>query len=302
VREETGSRTGLRHRGRGAAQDPAWGRAVESTCSGATLSLATAARAGRADRAGRLRFVLVEPSCAGNIGAAARALNAMGFTGLHVAAPRDPAFAADAEALAFATHGAGVLAAARVHATLQQAIEGVSLAFAMTGYAREFGPPLLELREAAALAAAELDRGEVALVFGTERAGLTNAQVGLCQRTCAIPADARYGSLNLAQAVMVAAYECRLALPDGGLEAAAAPYAEDAPASVERLEAFYAHLERALVASGFLDTEAPKKLMPRLRRLYARARPSERELDLLRGICAALEQPKRERIGRRRGA
>ena len=254
-----------------------------------------------AQLARRVRFVLVAPSHAGNIGAAARALKTMGFGGLHVVAPRSAAFAADAEAVALATHGADVLAAARVHATLESALSGVALAFAMTGYAREFGPPLLDLRSAAALAAAESrhSAGDLAFVFGTERSGLTNAQVEQCQRCCAIPADARHGSLNLAQAVMVTAYECRLALLGGGIAPAAAPY-DDAPAaSVDKLEAFYAHLERALVVAGFLDDAAPKKLMPRLRRLFARARPSEKELDILRGICATLEQPKRERIGRK---
>jgi tRNA/rRNA methyltransferase len=253
--------------------------------------------------AARLRFLLVSPSHPGNIGAAARALKTMGFAGLHVVAPRLSSFATDAGAIALATHGADVLAGARVHATLADALRGVSLAFAMTGYAREFGPPLVDLRSAAALAATELKQpaGEIAFVFGTERSGLTNEEVEQCQRCCAIPADAQHGSLNLAQAVMVTAYECRLALLGGSLAPEATPYTDEPAASVDRLEGFYAHLERALIAAGVLDGEAPKKLMPRLRRLFARARPSDKELDILRGICAALETPKRERIGRKSG-
>jgi tRNA/rRNA methyltransferase len=268
------------------------------------LTAAATPPADRAAVAARLRFVLVAPSHPGNIGAAARALKAMGFAALHVVAPRSASFATDAEAVALATHGADVLAAARTHATLADALAGVSLAFAMTGYAREFGPPLTDLRSAASLAAGEVRQGagEVALVFGTERSGLTNAEVEQCQRCCAIPADAQHGSLNLAQAVMVAAYECRLALHGGAIEPEAAPYVDDPAASVDRLEGFYAHLERALIAAGFLDGDAPKKLMPRLRRLFARARPSDKELDILRGICATLELPKRERIGRKGGA
>jgi tRNA/rRNA methyltransferase len=267
------------------------------------LSLEPDPADGVAQRAARLRFVLVEPSHPGNIGAAARALKTMGLVALHVVAPRAADFAVHAEAVALATHGADLLAAARVHATLGEALAGVSLAFAMTGYAREFGPPLLDLRSAAALAADELQlpSGDIAFVFGTERSGLTNAQVEQCQRCCAIPADARHGSLNLAQAVMVAAYECRLALYGTSIAPQAAPFDAEPAASVERLEGFYEHLERALIASGFLDGEAPKKLMPRLRRLFARARPSDKEVDILRGICATLETPKRERIGRKRG-
>jgi len=253
--------------------------------------------------AARVRFVLVAPSHPGNIGAAARALKTMGFSSLHVVAPRHSGFATAPEAVALATHGADVLAAARAHATLVEALAGVTLAFAMTGYARAFGPPLLDLRSAAAAAAQELQRpaGQIALVFGTERSGLTNEEVAQCQRCCAIPADAQHGSLNLAQAVMVAAYECRLALHGGAIAPQVVPFEDEPAASVDRLERLYAHLERALVASGFLDGEAPKKLMPRLRRLFARARPSDTEVDILHGICATLELPKRERVGRKRG-
>lgn len=249
----------------------------------------------------RLRFVLVAPSHPGNIGAAARALKTMGLTSLHVVQPKHVDFATQPDAIALATHGADVLAATRSHRTLADALQGVALAFAMTGYAREFGPPLLDLRNAAAWAANEVagNTGDIAFVYGTERSGLTNDEVAHCQRSCAIPTDPLHGSLNLAQAVMVTAYECRVALTGGAIAPAAAPYEDEAPASVDRLEGLYAHLERALITAGFLDGEAPRRLMPRLRRLFARARPSDKEVDILRGICAALEQPKRERIGMR---
>ena len=267
---------------------------------------AAAAAAVSADAAAglrsRVRIVLVAPSHPGNIGAAARALKTMGLSQLHLVTPGEAAFADHPEAVALATHGIDLLRAARVHANLTEALAGVRLAFAMTGYSREFGPPLVELREAAADASACLRaaaEGEVAFVFGTERSGLTNADVARCQMSCAIPADALHGSLNLAQSVMVTAYECRLALSGGAVEAAARRFDDDAPADVARLEGLYAHMERALVASGFLDAEAPRRLMPRLRRLLARARPSDKEIDILRGIFATLEQPKRERIGTR---
>jgi tRNA/rRNA methyltransferase len=250
----------------------------------------------------RVRIVLVAPSHPGNIGAAARALKTMGLAQLHLVSPGEPEFATHPEAVALATHGIDLLRAARVHASLPEALAGVRLAFAMTGYSREFGPPLVELRTAAAEAGACLhggDDGEVAFVFGTERSGLTNADVERCQASCAIPADALHGSLNLAQSVMVTAYECRLALTDGSVAAASRRFDDDPPADVARLEGLIGHMERALVASGFLDPEAPRRLMPRLRRLLARARPSDKEIDILRGIFATLEQPKRERIGTR---
>lgn len=265
--------------------------------------LPTAAQANGAGRLARLRIVLVAPTHPGNIGAAARALRTMGLSQLDLVTPAVAAFAHHPEALALATHGRNLLAAARVHADLPAALAGVRLAFAMTGYGREFGPPLRDLRAAAAEAAAALDAqddGDVAFVFGTESSGLANADVERCQRCCAIPADALHGSLNLAQAVMVTAYECRLAVAGGRIEAAARRFDDDPPAGVERLEGLYTHLERALVTAGFLDAEAPRRLMPRLRRLFGRARPTDKEVDILRGICAALELPKAERIGRRR--
>lgn len=248
----------------------------------------------------RFRFVLVETSLPANIGAAARALKTMGFSALHLVSPRKGDPAGDPDAVALATHGADILAAARIHATLAEALDGCTLAFAMTGYARKFGAPMVDLRSAADLARTELSAnagGDVAFVFGGERSGLTNEQVEHCQRCCAIPADPVHGSLNLAQAVMVTAYEARMALTGGAIDAALDPFDAEAAADVARLEGLYAHLERALVAAGFLDPQEPKKLMPRLRRLFARARPTAQEVDILRGICAALEEPKRERIG-----
>jgi tRNA/rRNA methyltransferase len=249
----------------------------------------------------RVRFVLVKPSLPANVGAAARALRTMGFARLVVVAPEVAAFREDAQALALATHGQGVLQAAEVQPSLAAALSGVQLAFALTGYAREFGPPLLDLREAAAQARAALDTaaaGDVAFVFGPERSGLLNEDVARCQACCAIAADPQHGSLNLAQAVQVTAYECRWALA-GAAAAARSRFEEETPADLAAVERFYEHLERALGAIGFHDAATPRRLMARLRRLFGRARPTTVELDILRGICAAMEQPKRERAGRK---
>lgn len=256
-----------------------------------------------AELARRVRFVLVAPSHPGNIGAAARALKTMGFARLSVVAPQVPQFAADAQAIALATHAADVLEAAQVHPDLTTALDGVTLALAMTGYAREFGPPLASLRVAVSQAAVRLqaDDGDIAFVFGTERSGLTNDDVERCHLCCAIPADAQAGSLNLAQAVQVVAYECRLGLLPGGAEAGGG-YAVDAPASVDQVEGMLLHLERALIALGYLDPATPRRLMSRLRRLFTRARPTVDEVDILRGIAGAVQQPKRERAGRKQGA
>jgi tRNA/rRNA methyltransferase len=251
--------------------------------------------------ADRLRFVLVAPSHPGNIGAAARAIRTMGFRRLAVVAPREPGFRSHDEALAFATHAADVLQAATVHETLADALDGVRLSFAMTGYAREFGPPLVDLRSAAARMRSHLvaEPGDVAFVFGGERNGLSNDDVERCGACCAIAADAAAPSLNLAQAVQVTAYECRLALLGGAIDPGMTPFAEEPPASHEHIEGMFAHLEQALVALGYLDPAEPKRLMARLRRMLARARPTDAEVDILRGIAAAIIERRAERAGRK---
>ena len=255
--------------------------------------------------ADRLRFVLVAPSHPGNIGAAARALKTMGLARLAVVAPREAGFREHADALAFAANAPDVLRAATDHATLTEALQGVQLAFAMTGYAREFGPRLIDVRAAAQEARAALadTDAEVAFVFGTERSGLENEDVERCQRSCAIPANPAFSSLNLAQAVQVAAYECQLALrgTPGGKDGQRRFGPEEAPAPIEALEGFYAHLEQALIVVGALDPDEPKRLMQRLRRLFNRARPTQTEIDVLRGVTAAIIESRADRAGRKRG-
>jgi len=270
-------------------------------CTHCYAVLASEPTAEFAKRASRVRFVLVAPSHPGNIGAAARAIRTMGFSRLAVVAPREPAFRSHREAIAFAAGAVDVLQAAIVHADLVDALRGVRLAFAMTGYTREFGPRLIDVRAAAAEANGMLAdaRGEVAFVFGTERSGLRNEDVERCHACCAIVADPAHPSLNLAQAVQVAAYECRLAL-----HSAAVPhdrFVSEPPASVEATEGMLAHLERALTAICYHDPAEPKHLMARLRRLFARARPTQSEVDILRGVCAAIERRKDERRGRKQG-
>ena len=252
---------------------------------------------------GRVRIVLARPSHPGNIGAAARAVRTMGFARLLVVAPRDPDFRSAPEALALATHGADVLAAAEVHDSLEAALAGVSRSYAMTGYTREFGPPLVDLRSAAQQTRADLQAdatAEVAFVFGSERDGLNNDEVERCGRCCAIPAAAAADSLNLAQAVQIAVYELRLSLAGGSrIEAALQRFVDDPPAEHAALEGLYAHVEEALVALGYFDPAAPKRLMSRLRRIGARAELSATEVDILRGIAAAAIAPRSTRTGRK---
>jgi tRNA/rRNA methyltransferase len=254
-----------------------------------------------------IRIVLCRPSHPGNIGAAARAVKTMGFRRLVVVAPKHPDFLEQADAVAMATGAADVLVAAESRPTLVDALAGVTTAYAMTGYDRQFGPALADLRSCALAGAGQLAAGldaEIAFVFGTERAGLSNEDIERCQICCAIPADPAFSSLNLAQAVQVAAYELQLALrATHGVHDAQHRFGPDElPATVDAIESAYAHLEQALTAIGFLDPSEPKRLMPRLRRLFNRARPTPTELDLLRGICAAIIEARSERAGRKKKA
>jgi tRNA/rRNA methyltransferase len=251
-----------------------------------------------------VRFVLVAPSHPGNIGAAARAIKTMGFARLVVVQPKHADYREHPEAVALATGAADVLAASTSVATLTEALTGVRTAYAMTGYDRQFGPALADLRSCAGDAARAAGAGEdIAFVFGTERSGLENEDVERCQACCAIPADPAFSSLNLAQAVQVTAYECQLALRgaadvhDG--QRRFAP--DERPAPIEAMEGFYAHLEQALIVVGALDPDEPKRLMQRLRRLFNRARPTQTEIDVLRGVTAAIVESRADRAGRKRG-
>jgi tRNA/rRNA methyltransferase len=235
------------------------------------------------------RFVLVEPSHPGNVGAAARALKTMGFARLVLVRPRVEQVHEHPEAYAMASGATDVLASAHIVDSLEDALRGVHWSLALSARPREYGPPMMAPREAAARAHAIVGEAaqEVALVFGNERVGLSNADVDRCSAIVHIPANPAYSSLNLAQAVQVLAYELRLAfqstdvrIGDGEGDGDASPRA--ASDDVERM---FVHLEEALVALDFLDPANPKKLMPRLRRLFARATLEREEVAILRGIA-----------------
>ncbi|WP_323051668.1 RNA methyltransferase [Caballeronia mineralivorans] len=238
------------------------------------------------------RFVLVEPSHPGNVGAAARALKTMGFSRLIVVAPKIAFVTREPEAIAMASGADDVLASAQVVETLADALNGVHWSIALTARSREYGPPQMAPRAAAEKACEFTGQGQggspgaIALVFGNERVGLSNADVERCSALAHIPANPAYSSLNLAQAVQVLAYELRLALL-GRADATPVATAPTGPASAssDEIEGMYAHLEQALVALDFLDPANPKKLMSRLRRLFSRSGLEHEEVNILRGIA-----------------
>ena len=165
------------------------------------------------------------------------------------------------------------------------------LALAISARQRNLGPEPLSAREGAPLALSHGADGEVALVFGNETTGLSNAEVQRCQRCVFIPANPEYSSLNLGAAVQVLCYELRLAAFNGAppLTSKTVPFASP-PASHDDIERFYAHLEAVMIRTGFLDPQQPKRLLPKLRRLFGRAALERDEINILRGLLDAVEK------------
>lgn len=235
------------------------------------------------------RFILIQTSHAGNVGAAARAMKVMGFHDLVLVAPRWDDVLSRQETLDRASGAVDVLRDARMVASLDQALDGVSHLCATVMTARDFGPPTRTPREHLGPLAAT--GASVAFLFGSERYGMRNEDVYRCHVALRIPTNPDYGSLNLAAAMQVVAYEWRMAL--GGFEAragAAAPAGADAQAVAGMLQ----HWEQALVDVGFLDPAAPKKLMPRLNQLFNRAQPTPEEVHILRGVAKSMSEAARK--------
>jgi tRNA/rRNA methyltransferase len=230
-----------------------------------------------ADLLSHIRIVLSHTSHPGNIGATARAMKAMGIVSLYLVNPKK---FPDADADARASGASDVLRNARVCASLSEALQGTVHALAVSARRRELGYASVEARSAARGLVAAAGEGDVAMVFGTEMSGLTNEEILQCRAVAHIPADPAHSSLNLAAAVQVMAYEARVA----ALGTTKLAPVESEPARHEDVENFYAHLEQSLLASGFLDPANPKRLLPRLRRMFGRVRLEQEEVNILRGM------------------
>ncbi|MET3116490.1 tRNA/rRNA methyltransferase [Undibacterium sp. GrIS 1.8] len=240
----------------------------------------------------RLRFVLVETSHPGNIGAVARAIKTMGFAELVLVNPRFPDALSNPDAIAFASGAQDVLDSAQIVDSIDAALSGCQFVAAVSARLREFSPPICTPREVAQrlTQSAELS-GPVALVFGNERFGLPNEIVVKCNALINIPANPDYSSLNLAQAVQLLAYECRIAEIGDKMPVTDIGF-QGAMASADDIEGMYVHLEKALIAINFLDPAHPKKLMPRLKRLFSRAQLEAEEVNILRGIAKKILESK----------
>ncbi|MFN7152781.1 MAG: RNA methyltransferase [Acidovorax sp.] len=266
----------------------------------------------------KTRFVLINTSHAGNVGAAARAMKTMGFDDLVLVAPRWANVLRREETIQRASGALDVLENARIVATLDEALDGISHLCATAMTPRDFGPPtaaprahfeMLLKKELLALDGKALEAKNtrnpeelapmtgnqtgVAFLFGSERFGMTNEDVYRCHVALSIPTNPGFGSLNLGAAIQVIAYEWRMAL--GGFPVQGAT-PQRALADAAQLAGMLGHWEQALTTIGFLDPAAPKKLMPRLNQLFNRAQLSPEEIHILRGVAKAMieaAEPKR---------
>lgn len=258
----------------------------------------------------KTRFILINTSHAGNVGAAARAMKTMGFDDLVLVAPRWPNVLRREETIQRASGALDVLKNARIVETLDEALDGISHLCATAMTPRDFGPPMSTPRpyfeallkrglQSQSQQASEPESGPkpsasseagMAFLFGCERFGMANEDVYRCHVALQIPTNPTFGSLNLGAAIQVIAYEWRLAL--GGFETSAAPPPDAAVvrADAAQVAGMLTHWEQALVEIGFLDPDAPKKLMPRLNQLFNRAQLLPEEIHILRGVAKAMVQ------------
>lgn len=239
-----------------------------------------------------IRVVMINTSHPGNIGAAARVMKNMGLKRLYLVEPKNfPNY----EATAMASGADDLLSQAVVCSSFEQALQGCHLVLGSTARERKIQHEFLDAREAGILSAEESVHYEVALVFGRERTGLTNDEIGLCHKLINIPTNPEYSSLNVASAVQIVTYELMMSLraqTDNDLSVSAAKETEANVeyASSENMQRFYQHLEQTLIDIDFLKIQQSPQLMPKLRHIYNRVRLEQEELNILRGILSKTQK------------
>lgn len=229
----------------------------------------------------RVRVVLVQTQHPGNIGSAARAMKTMGFTDLALVAP-DSFPHPEADVLAVGADD--VLKAARRFATLKEAVADCGYVIGSTARLRSMHHDTHTPRELAQRLTTSIG-GRIALVFGSERTGLSNEDFELCHALVSIPANPEFRVLNLAAAVQILCYELRQ-----GFAPALHKVPEHLPVPQREMEYFFEHLEKVLLEIGFLNPKHPKQLLRRMRVLFSRATPDENEMHILRGVLAAVQE------------
>jgi len=229
-----------------------------------------------------VRIVLVQTYHPGNIGAIARAMKTMGLKELYLVDPRE--YPAE-EASNRAAGALDVLDGATVVNTLPEALADCTQVFATSARKRNYTRPQVTAEEAAVWVK-DNPNEKIAIVFGRERMGLSNEQLGLCQQLLYIPGNPEYDVLNIGSAVQIVSYELfkQLGNHRDTLQA------EEEYASQQDMERFYQHLESTLSDTGFLVRNHPGEAMQRLQQMFARAQPNAKELRMLRGILGSVDK------------
>lgn len=232
-----------------------------------------------------IKIVLVGTTHPGNIGAAARAMKTMGLNRLALVQPKIyPA----AEATARAAGADDILANTVVYDSLQAAVGDCVMVYGTSARLRALQTPIQSPEHAAAeLLEYGRQKAKVAIVFGRERTGLTNAELDLCHKAIVIPSNPDFSSLNIAAAVQILCYElCKQAQAGNDL----ITREQSVPVNMEQLEHLYLHMEQVLRQIGFLDPQKPRRLMRRLKQLFNRAALDQNEYNILRGILTAVQE------------
>lgn len=233
-----------------------------------------------------VKIVLVEPSHPGNIGAAARAMKTMGLAHLTLVSPKK---FPHQQAIEMASGAVDVLEQAVVVNSFKQAISDAQLIIGSSARVRELAIPMLDTVEFAEKVASYSQENQVAVVFGRERTGLTNEELGQCHYHVMIDTNPAYSSLNLAQAVQLLAYELRKCFLNTRNDKVS-----DVPAKKlakhQQVESFYQHFQEILIETSFINKDAPKKIMPKIRRMFNRIQLQDTEVNMLRGILTAISK------------
>ena len=228
-----------------------------------------------------IRIVLVETSHSGNIGSAARAMKTMGLSNLYLVSPKS----VDEQSIVLAAGADDVVRNAYIVDTFEQAIEDCSLVIGTSARLRHLQSTLIEPKECGEKASAH--QGQVAIVFGRERVGLTNEELLKCHYHLNIPANPEYSSLNLAMAVQLVSYEMRMAFLTKNKTESTLSTIEDIYPTAQEMEYFFAHTEQVYQSLGFIQNQG---VIQKLRRLYNRSSLEKNELNILRGMLSAIEK------------
>lgn len=235
-----------------------------------------------------IRIVLIETSHSGNIGSTARAMKTMGLTNLYLVNPKQ---GIDEQAIALAAGADDVVKQAKIVPHFDDAVADCSLVIGTSARLRYLQNSLIEPRECGEKVVEAAKCGQVAIVFGRERIGLTNDELLKCHNHLTIPANPDYSSLNLAMAVQLVCYELRMAylaeqhLPVSSIDNSNARV--NCVATAQELEYFYQHTEQLYTQLGFIKNQG---VMQKLRRLYQRAAVEKNELNILRGMLSVVEK------------